>query len=58
MALPIWGQFMKEVYLNTELNVSKEDFAEPEKLTIQLDCDQYTKEISEEDLEDLDGFGF
>ena len=58
MALPIWGQFMKEVYLNTELNVSKEDFAEPEKLIIQLDCDQYTKEISEEDLEDLDGFGF
>ena len=58
MALPIWGQFMKEVYLNTELSISKEDFIEPEKLTIQLDCDQYTKEISEEDLEDLDGFGF
>ena len=55
MALPIWGQFMKEVYLNTELSISKEDFIEPEKLTIQLDCDQYTKEISEEDL---DGFGF
>ena len=58
MALPIWGQFMKEVYLKPELGISKEDFIKPEILKISLDCDQYIQEKSDEDLEDLDGFGF
>ena len=58
MALPIWGQFMKEVYLNPELGISTEDFVKPETLSIQLDCDQYIQEKSEDDLDDLDGFGF
>jgi len=55
MALPIWGQFMKEVYLKPELGISTEDFVEPESLSIQLDCDQYIQEKSEDDL---DGFRF
>ena len=55
MALPIWGQFMKEVYLKPELGISSEDFIEPEILTIQLDCDKYIQEMPEDDL---DGFGF
>ena len=58
MALPIWGQFMKEVYLKPELGISKEDFIKPEILKISLNCDQYVQEKSDEDLEDLDGFGF
>jgi len=55
MALPIWGQFMKEVYLKPELGISSEDFIEPEILTIPLDCDKYIQEMPEDDL---DGFGF
>lgn len=55
MALPIWGQFMKEVYLDSVLGISKEDFIQPEKLTIELDCDKNIKEILGDDLE---GFGF
>ena len=58
MALPIWGQFMKEVYLRPELGVSTEDFIKPEILTITLDCDQYIQEKLNDDIEDLDGFGF
>ncbi|MDG2371876.1 MAG: transglycosylase domain-containing protein [Flavobacteriaceae bacterium] len=58
MALPIWGQFMKEVYLKPELGISTEDFVEPEILSIQLECDQYIQEKLEDDLDDLDGFGF
>ena len=55
MALPIWGQFMKEIYLKPELGISSEDFIEPEILTIPLDCDKYIQEMPEDDL---DGFGF
>ncbi len=58
MALPIWGQFMKEVYLDSVLGISKEDFIQPEKLTIELDCDKNIKEILGDDLDDLEGFGF
>ena len=58
MALPIWGQFMKEVYLRPELGVSTEDFIKPKILTITLDCDQYIQEKLNDDIEDLDGFGF
>ena len=58
MALPIWGQFMREVYLRPELGISSDDFIEPETLTIPLDCDKYIQEQTEENLEDLDEFGF
>ena len=49
---------MKEVYLKPELGISTEDFVEPEILSIQLECDQYIQEKLEDDLDDLDGFGF
>ena len=59
MALPIWGQFMKKVYLDPELGVSQEDFIEPEDLSINLDCEKYAQEIfSDKDIEDLDSLGF
>ena len=38
MALPIWGLFMKKCYGDTNLNVSKEAFYRPEKLSIKVDC--------------------
>ncbi|SDH05284.1 penicillin-binding protein 1A [Psychroflexus sediminis] len=47
LALPIWGMYMKDVYADESLNVSKEEFEEPDNLSIQINCD----EISEEDLE-------
>ncbi|WP_461532592.1 penicillin-binding protein 1A [Sinomicrobium sp.] len=41
MALPIWGLYMKKCYADEELGVSKEDFREPENMTIEIDCDQF-----------------
>ena len=46
MALPIWGLFMKSVYENEELGISKEDFSAPEELSIPIDC----ADKEEEDL--------
>ncbi len=38
-ALPIWGYYMKQVWADSTIDVSKEDFEKPNKpLTIQLDC--------------------
>lgn len=59
MALPIWALFMKSVYDNEDLLISKEDFESPDVLTIPIDCDKYeiidvNQNISEdENLEDL-----
>ena len=59
MALPIWALFMKSVYDNEDLLISKEDFESPDVLTIPIDCDKYeiidvNQDISEdENLEDL-----
>lgn len=50
MALPIWGTYMKKLYADASLNVSKEDFEEPEHLSIEVDCDKF------EDDEDPDAF--
>ncbi len=41
MALPIWGMYMKDVYSNEELNVSKEAFERPENLSIEVNCENY-----------------
>lgn len=41
MALPIWAIYMKKVYADKDLNVSKEDFQKPENLTIKIDCENY-----------------
>jgi penicillin-binding protein 1A len=60
MSLPIWGLFMKKCYEDEELGVSKEDFEEPENLTIQLDCSKVQPEKSEteeNDINDLLGIG-
>ncbi|MGB3152031.1 MAG: transglycosylase domain-containing protein [Maribacter sp.] len=59
MALPIWGLYMKKNYENKELGVSKEDFEEPENMSIELDCNKFAQEMKqdddiEDDLEDID----
>ena len=60
MSLPIWGLFMKKCYEDEELGVSKEDFEEPENLTIELDCSKVQpkkSESEENDINDLLGIG-
>ncbi len=58
MALPIWGLYMKKCYEDESLDVSKEEFEKPEKLSITLDCSKYKQEKNEEkkddDLEEID----
>lgn len=41
MALPIWGVYMKKVYADEQLNISKEEFPKPETITIATNCDTY-----------------
>ena len=53
MALPIWGSYMKKIYNDPELDVSKGDFEKPENLSIEVDCDNYKN--SEEDQDDDTG---
>ncbi len=41
MALPIWGYYMKDVYADPTLSISKGAFIKPDGVTVQLDCDKY-----------------
>ncbi|MFT6798431.1 MAG: penicillin-binding protein 1A [Nonlabens sp.] len=43
MALPIWGSYMKRIYADETLEISKEPFKKPENLSIEIDCDEYEK---------------
>ncbi len=43
MALPIWALYMKKCYADKTLEVSKEAFAAPENLSIEIDCEAYKK---------------
>ncbi|AOW22080.1 transglycosylase domain-containing protein [Urechidicola croceus] len=38
MALPIWALFHKKCYADSSLNVSQDEFEEPENLSIKIDC--------------------
>jgi penicillin-binding protein 1A len=49
MALPIWGMYMKDVYANPDLKVSKEAFERPENLSIAIDCASYNSNSSNDD---------
>jgi len=44
MALPIWGSYMKGVYKDENIGVSKEDFPRPTNLSIQVDCAAYNEQ--------------
>lgn len=55
MALPIWGIYMKSCYADESLDISKEDFEEPENLSIIVDCSKTTGKTvinSDDQLED------
>ncbi|MDF4220106.1 transglycosylase domain-containing protein [Maribacter sp. M208] len=59
MALPIWGLYMTKNYADEELGISKEDFERPSNMSIEIDCDNFTEGVEEnndieDDLEDLD----
>lgn len=46
MALPIFGYYMKSVYNDKRLNISKNDFEKPsKKIEVELDCAKYEKDI-------------
>ena len=44
MALPIWGEYMTRVYADEDIGVSNLDFESPNKLSIELDCEEFEKE--------------
>ncbi|SDR93782.1 penicillin-binding protein 1A [Christiangramia echinicola] len=56
MALPIWGMYMKDVYADPDLKVSKEAFERPENLSIAVDCANYgsSKETDNSVPDELD----
>lgn len=43
MALPIWALYMKQVYKDSTLHISKEEFEKPENISINLDCNTFNK---------------
>jgi penicillin-binding protein 1A len=48
MALPIWAVYMKKVYADPQLKISKGDFERPEKeLSIEMDCSKKDKQEAE-----------
>ncbi len=49
MALPIWGMYMKDVYNDDSFEVSRDEFEKPEKLSIQVECDDEKVNKDEED---------
>jgi penicillin-binding protein 1A len=44
MSLPSWALFMKKCYDDKSLNISKEDFKEPENLSINIKCEEKAEE--------------
>jgi penicillin-binding protein 1A len=58
MSLPSWALFMQKCYADPSLNISLEDFEKPEKLSININCDEISdkkdgdkEEIPEEDTD-------
>ena len=58
MALPIWALYMKSCYEDAELQISIDEFEEPDGLSIEVDCLKYKenqeKKGREDDLEEPD----
>lgn len=52
LALPIWGMYMKDVYANDSLQISKEEFEAPENLSIRIDCDEPTDDDEDDENEE------
>ncbi|WP_025742851.1 penicillin-binding protein 1A [Aquimarina pacifica] len=56
MALPIWGLFMKKCYADKTLSISKKAFAQPEELSIEVDCEAFKKKAIQQQDEGIDDF--
>lgn len=54
MALPIWALYMKSCYEDAELQISTEEFEEPDQLSIEVDCLKYKENQEKEDLENAE----
>lgn len=52
MALPIWGSYMKGIYKNNQLDVSKESFPRPVNLSIAVECGSYNENGNGQDKDD------
>ena len=52
MALPIWANYMRSCYEDSDLNISIEDFEEPVDLTIKVNCDNLSDAEKEGTKED------
>ena len=55
MALPIWANYMRKNYTDS-IGVSADDFARPEGLKLNLNCNETI--LREEKIEDLETFDF
>lgn len=56
LALPIWGMYMKDIYADESLDVSKEKFERPDNLSIQVDCDEFSEDETAEEKEETTEF--
>ena len=60
MALPIWGLYMKNIYQDSTLMISKEPFEGPKYLSIELDCNKFvidslgSGKTTEQEIIDID----
>ena len=51
-AMPIWQQYMMEVYTDNNLNINKGRFDEPiKKINVEIDCSVYNNEIKSDSLD-------
>ena len=51
-AMPIWQQYMMEVYADDNLNIDKGKFDEPiKKINVEIDCSVYNNEIKSDSLD-------
>ena len=57
MALPIWAIYMKKIYADSTLNISKGDFEKPlTPLSVEIDCDKYDEENNTNSDTDMEVF--
>lgn len=55
MALPIWAIYMKKIYADSTINISKGDFEKPlTPLSVEIDCDKF--EVNDDDDADMEVF--
>ena len=51
-AMPIWQQYMMDVYADDNLNINKGKFDEPiKKINVEIDCSVYNNEIKSDSLD-------